>query len=68
MLSGCGSGSTEQGVRTVSDYCLIAKGLSFSRQDGAPEDASNKYDTEQTVKEVEEHNLKWLAVCEKPEG
>lgn len=50
--------------RGISDYCLIAKGISFSRiQAGQVEDATNKFDTDQTAKAVEEHDLAYERVC-----
>lgn len=51
-LSGCVHGSTAPGV--ISDYCRIAKPISY---DG-------ERDTPETVAEVEEHNSKWVCVCE----
>ncbi len=51
-LSGCVHGSTAPGV--ISDYCRIAKPISYDAQQ----------DTAETVAEIEEHNSKWVCVCE----
>lgn len=67
LLSGCGTATTEQGVRTVHDICLIDKGISFAPANGRVEDASNKFDTDETVDEIEAHNLRFEAVCPTPE-
>ena len=59
----CARNTTET-VRTVSDFCLIAKGISFSKKQPLQvEDATNKYDTDETVKQIEEHDLKYERVC-----
>lgn len=50
-MSGCVTGST--GL-VVGDYCRIAKPIGY---DSARDSAA-------TVKEVEEHNSKWVCVCE----
>jgi hypothetical protein len=51
-------------VRAVSDYCLIAKGITFSRkQPTQVETADNKYDTDETTKQVEEHDLVYERLC-----
>lgn len=64
MSSGCVKGSTEPGVRTVSDFCLIAKGISYASKPAAEtETAANNFDTDETVAQVEEHNLKYLRRC-----
>jgi hypothetical protein len=51
VTSACGTGST---VAAVSDYCRIAKPISYDGVGDSPE----------TVKAVEEHNSKWACVCE----
>ena len=48
-LSGC----VTSGTGTASEYCLIAKPISFS----------TSRDTAETVAEIESHNLTWQAVC-----
>lgn len=63
MLSGCGTGTTEV-VRTVSDGCLVFSGIGYASQpSGQQETAENKYDTVDTVKEVEKHNLVFQKLC-----
>ena len=67
MLSGCETATTESGVRTISDFCLIAKGIGYAaKPDAATETLANIYDTPETVAAVEEHNLKYQRTC--PEG
>lgn len=57
-LTGCAIASTAPAV--VSDYCRIAKPIGYD----------SRSDTEETVKEIEAHNSKWVCVCEGdcPEG
>lgn len=56
--------STTETVRTVSDYCLIAKGITFSKKRPTQvETAANAYDTDETVKQVEEHDLAFERLC-----
>lgn len=62
-LTAC-AGNTTETVRTISDYCLIAKGISFSEPHGTDvETAANKYDTPETIKQVKAHDLSYEAVC-----
>lgn len=51
-LSGCALASTAPA--TVSDYCSIAKPIGYD----------SKRDTPRTVAEIEDHNLRFLCVCE----
>jgi hypothetical protein len=56
--------STTETVRTVSDMCLITKGITFSKKQPTQiEDATNKYDTDETVKQVEAHDLVYERIC-----
>lgn len=56
--------STTETVRTVSNYCLIAKGISYSEiKAGQTEDGTNKYDTPETVEQVKAHDLAYERVC-----
>lgn len=52
VMSGCVHGSTAPAV--VSDYCRIAKPISYDTE----------RDSAETVAEIEEHNSKWVCVCE----
>jgi hypothetical protein len=62
-LMSCAKSTTET-VRTVSNYCLIAKGITYSqKKETQLEDASNKYDTEQTIKEIKDHDLTYERLC-----
>lgn len=49
--SGCATGLT---APVVSDYCRIAAPIMYN---GAA-------DTPDTVRQIEEHNSKWVCVCE----
>ena len=51
VMSGCATVST---VPAVSDYCRIAKPISYD----------SKTDTQETVRQIEAHNSKWVCVCE----
>lgn len=61
MLSACGQ---PEHPRTVSDFCLVDKELSVSVAP-APDvnDVGNKYDSDQTVNEIFEHNLVHGTLC-----
>ncbi len=62
-LSACGHATTGP-VRTVSDYCLIARGISYASQlPGLTETSANLYDTAATVAAIEAHNLAYDRVC-----
>lgn len=50
VLTGCVTGSTA----LVSDYCRIAKPISYD----------SKADSAETVKAVETHNSQWACVCD----
>lgn len=49
-------------IRAISDYCLIASGIGYASPVGV-ETATNLYDTAETVRAVEAHNLRYEAVC-----
>lgn len=67
IASACAKSTTETAPRTVSEYCLIAKGISYSEiKAGQTEDAANKYDTPETVEQVKAHDLAYERVC--PQG
>lgn len=51
-MSGCATGSTDLAV--ISDYCRIAKPISYNSRQDSPE----------TVKDVETHNSTWVCLCE----
>jgi hypothetical protein len=65
MNSACVTGSTGTAPpQAISNYCLIAKGITYSEiKPGQTEDASNKYDTPETVKQVKDHDLAYTRVC-----
>lgn len=50
VLTGCVTGSTA----LVSDYCRIAKPISYD----------SKADSTETVKAIETHNSQWACVCD----
>lgn len=64
--SACATNTTER-VRTVSNYCLLAKGISFSDAQTRPDDHTNRYDTPATVEQVKEHDLVYMKLCESEE-
>lgn len=56
--------NTTATVRTVHDYCLLAKGITFSEPHGADvEDATNKYDTPNTTAQIKYHDLVYEKIC-----
>jgi hypothetical protein len=56
--------STTETVRTVSDYCLISKGITYSaKKPDQVEDALNSYDTDETVAQVKAHDLQYERLC-----
>lgn len=58
------AGNTTETVRTVSDYCLIAKGITFSEAHGTDvEGVDNKYDTPETIQQIKDHDLAYERVC-----
>lgn len=61
--AGCAS-RTPEPPKTVSDYCLIAKRMSYAelRRDQV-DDPGNKADTPETVKQVKDHNSEYACVC-----
>lgn len=60
----CAASTTETAVRTVHDYCLLAKGLTYSeRKADQVEDALNKYDSDETVKQIKDHDLVYELTC-----
>lgn len=62
-LMSCAANTTET-VRTVHDYCLLAKGITYSQiHDNQAEDATNKYDTKETVQQITDHDLVYETTC-----
>lgn len=62
-LMSCAKSTTET-VRTISDYCLIAKGITYSQiKENQTEDSTNKYDTEETIEQVKNHDLQYERLC-----
>lgn len=60
----CAKNTTETVVRTVHDYCLIAKGITYSKiKPTQQESAANLYDTPETVEQIVNHDLQYEAVC-----
>ena len=54
-------------MRTASETCLVVSGISYAAApEGALDDASNRYDTPETVKQVEAHNLVFERLCPEP--
>lgn len=64
ISAACARNTTETAPRAISEYCLIAKGITFSEaHEGDVEDASNRFDTPETVAQVKEHDLAYERVC-----
>lgn len=66
MLSAtaCAKNTTGTAPRAISEYCLIAKPITFSKaRAGQVETAANAYDTPETVTQVENHDLAYEKVC-----
>lgn len=64
-LTSCASGTigTVQ-IRTVHDFCLIAAPITYSEKHGADaESVDNRYDTDQTITDIKNHDLKFDSVC-----
>jgi hypothetical protein len=63
-LTACAHDTTGTAPRAISEYCLIAKPITFSeKHQGDVEDVNNKFDTDDTVKQVRDHDLKFDATC-----
>ena len=61
--AGCAKSTTET-VRSVSNFCLIAKGISYSEaHEGDVEDTANKYDTPETVEQIKAHDRAYEVTC-----
>lgn len=60
--SACGPRETP---RTVSDTCLTMKVVRFQPAPAAgSDDPGNRFDTDETVKDLIEQNAAWRAICE----
>lgn len=63
ILTACAPNTIET-VRTVSDYCLLASGITFSKiKDTQKETDANKFDTDETVAQIEKHDLTYERIC-----
>ena len=61
MTSACGPRETP---RTVSDFCLNDRPVKFSiAPDPGKDDPGNQFDTEETVKDLIEHNAVHSRLC-----
>lgn len=50
--------------KTVNDYCLIAKRISYAElRRGEVDDPGNGADTPVTVREIKDHNKEYACVC-----
>lgn len=57
----------QERLKTVSDGCLLFKPLSYAElPPGQVDDPGNKADTPETVKQIDEHDAVYEAVCKKP--
>jgi len=69
MLSAtsCAPGTTETGLRTVHDYCLLARPITYSQQGQTQQEtAQNLYDTAETVGQAVLHNVTYDRTCPAP--
>lgn len=66
MTSACGQRET---LRTVSDFCLNDREVRYSVAP-APgvDDAGNKFDTDETVRDLIEHNAVLRRLCQPAGG
>jgi hypothetical protein len=63
-LPACAANTTETAPRVISNYCLVSGAITYSEAHGADtEDASNKYDTPETIEQVKNHDLVWERLC-----
>lgn len=62
MLAAC---AIQEPPKTASDsYCLIARPISFANApEGLVNDLDNKFDTDETVKEIMAHNASYDGAC-----
>ncbi len=63
MLTACGG---QERPRTVSDACLAFKPLSYANAPQGQEradDAGNRFDTPETIAEIDEHDAVYERLC-----
>lgn len=61
MLTACGG---QERLRTVSNGCLVFKPLSYANGPaGQADDPGNKYDTPETIAQIDEHDAVYERVC-----
>jgi hypothetical protein len=64
MISMSCAKSTTEIVRNVSDYCLIAKGITYSeKRETQEEGAENLFDTPETIVQIKNHDLTFERLC-----
>lgn len=64
MLVGLSACATRETPRIVNTACLNFRALSYAVPSATkPETAENRFDTVQTVADLQEHNAKWDALC-----
>lgn len=63
MTSACGQRET---LRTVSDFCLNDREVKYSvAAEPGQDDPGNQFDSDETVKDLIEHNAVWRRLCGK---
>ena len=66
MLVALGACATHERPKTVSEYCLNARPISYAELPaGQVDDPGNNADTLETVKQIEPHNARYDALCAK---
>ena len=66
-VSACARDTTVTEPRTVHDYCLLARPITYSQQGQTQiENAQNLYDTAETVAQAVTHNITYDRTCTPP--
>ena len=67
MLAGLTACATAEPPRTANDTaCIALRAITYANAKAGQEfadDPGNKLDTAETVKQVQEHNARWRAIC-----
>ena len=67
LLAATAACATPEPLRIVTDTsCTTFKAISYAQLPaGVADDAGNKADSDETVREIDAHNAKWDALCAK---
>lgn len=67
LLAVPGACATPAPPRIADSSCTAFRVISYAQLPaGVVDDAGNKADSDDTVKEIEAHNARWDALCTKP--